>query len=227
MASSSKGNCYLISDGVTTLLLDAGISLKAIQVGCGFNLGKIDACMITHQHKDHSKAAADLARKGIDIYTGQETIEACGLSGHRIHPVKSLREVKVGSFQVLPFDLQHDVPNLGYVFTSEATGEKLAYITDTGYIRFRFSALDILMIECNYDTISLWDSVKVGDTPVEMVPRLARTHMNLDTLIEMLRANDLSRLRQIYLLHMSGRNADAERIRETVQRATGAEVYVG
>ena len=49
-----------------------------------------------------------------------------------MHPVKALEEFQLGTFQVLPFDVEHDVPEpLGFLLTSTATGEKLLYFTDT------------------------------------------------------------------------------------------------
>ena len=126
LASGSSGNAYIVSDGRTTLLLDAGIPLKAIQVGTNYTVRKIAGAFITHSHQDHSKAAKDLARYGVNIYTSRGTIEACGLTGHRLHPVKALQEITVGTFKVLPFDVEHDAPEpLGFLFASTATGEKL------------------------------------------------------------------------------------------------------
>ena len=173
LASGSSGNAYRIGDGATSMLLDAGIPIKAIQVGCGFKLREIDGCFITHAHQDHSKAARDLARLGIDIYTSQGTIEACGLTGHRIRPVKALEDITVGTFRVLPFDVQHDAPEpLGFLFESTATGEKLLYFTDTYYIKYRFQGLTHIMAECNYDNETMARSVEAGYIPVELVPRL-------------------------------------------------------
>ena len=130
LASGSSGNAYRISDGKTALLLDAGIPLKGIQVGLSFRVRELAGCFITHAHQDHSKAAKDLARLGIDIYTSRGTIEACGLTGHRIKPAKALEELTVGTFKVLPFDVQHDAPEpLGFLYTSTTTGEKLLYFT--------------------------------------------------------------------------------------------------
>jgi phosphoribosyl 1,2-cyclic phosphodiesterase len=84
LASGSSGNAYRISDGKTTILLDAGIVLRSIQIGCQFKLSQIEGCFITHSHMDHSKVARELARLGVDVYTSQGTIDACGLTGHRI-----------------------------------------------------------------------------------------------------------------------------------------------
>ena len=213
LASGSSGNAYRIGDGATSMLLDAGIPIKAIQVGCGFKLREIDGCFITHAHQDHSKAARDLARLGIDIYTSQGTIEACGLTGHRIRPVKALEDITVGTFR-------------GFLFESTATGEKLLYFTDTYYIKYRFQGLTHIMAECNYDNETMARSVEAGYIPVELVPRLVKSHMSLEHFIDLLRANDLRSVQQIYLLHLSDNNSDEKRFKEEVQRQTGAEVYV-
>ena len=50
LASSSMGNSYLVSDGETSLLLDAGISYKRIQKGGGFKTHEIQGCLISHEH---------------------------------------------------------------------------------------------------------------------------------------------------------------------------------
>lgn len=227
LASGSSGNAYIVSDGRTTLLLDAGIPLKAIQVGTNFTVRKIAGAFITHSHQDHSKAAKDLARYGVNIYTSRGTIEACGLTGHRLHPVKALQEITVGTFKVLPFDVEHDAPEpLGFLFASTATGEKLLYFTDTYFVRYRFNGLTHIMAECNYTQDGIDRSIAAGYIPVEMVPRLVKAHMSLEHLLEMLKANDLRQVRQIYLLHLSTNNSEEQRMKEEVQRQTGAEVYV-
>lgn len=227
LASGSSGNAYRISDGETALLLDAGISLKAIQAGLGFRVRDIKGCFVTHAHKDHSKAAKDLARLGVDIYTSKGTVDACGLTGHRIKVVRALEELVVGTFRVLPFDVQHDAPEpLGFLCTSTATGEKLLYFTDTYYLKYRFQGVTHIMAECNYSEEGIRNSVEAGYIPVELVPRLVKSHMSLEHLLDMLRANDLRLLRQIYLIHLSENNSNAEKFKEEVQRQTGAEVYV-
>jgi phosphoribosyl 1,2-cyclic phosphodiesterase len=227
LASGSGGNAYVVSDGKTTLLLDAGIPLKAIQAGCGFGLHSLSGCLLTHEHGDHCKAVKDLIKRGVDVYASAGTFAACQLSGHRAHAVKPLRQLKVDSFAILPFDVQHDAAEpLGFLIESTVTGEKLLYATDTYYIKYRFIGLTHIMIECNYDAESVYDSIDAGETPVEMFPRLVKSHMSLENLMDMLKANDRNRLRQIYLLHMSGTRSDADRCKQEIQKLTGAEVYI-
>ena len=227
IASGSSGNAYTISDGATTLLLDAGIPLREIQVGTGFQVRQLAGAFVTHEHKDHSKAMKDLARLGVDVYASKGTIEACGLSGHRFRPVSAHQQLDVGTFRILPFDVEHDAAEpLGFLFTSLATGEKLLYFTDTYFLRYRFQGLTHIMAECNYTEEGVRESVAEGRIPIDLVPRLVRSHMSLENLLDMLKANDMSTVRQIYLLHLSDNNSEAERMKEAVQRQTGAEVYL-
>ena len=50
--------------------------------------------------------------------------------------------------------------------------------------------------------------------------------MSIDTLLDLLRSNDMTKVRQIYLLHLSDNNSDAEAFKKMVQQETGAEVYI-
>ena len=227
LASGSSGNAYTISDGVTTLLLDAGIPLKEIQVGTGFRVRQLAGAFVTHEHKDHSKAMKDLARLGVDIYASKGTLGACGLSGHRFHVVKALEELDIGTFRILPFDVEHDaVEPLGFLITSKTTMEKLVYFTDTYFVRYRFNGLNYIMGECNYTDEGIKRSLEDGSIPLEFIPRLVRSHMSLENFLNFLRANDLRTVRQIWLLHLSENNSEAQRMKEEVQRLTGTEVYV-
>lgn len=227
IASGSSGNAYRISDGDTALLLDAGIPLQRIKQALNFRVRDLAGCLITHAHGDHAKAAGDLAKAGVDVYTSQGTIDACRLTGHRMKPVKALQEVMIGTFAVLPFDVQHDAPEpLGFLLTSRRTGEKLLYFTDTYYLKYRFTGLTHIMGECNYSMDIVEQSVRNGYIPPELVPRLIKSHMSLEHFLDLLKANNLHEVKQIYLLHLSNNNSDAERFREAVQKLTGTEVYV-
>ena len=222
IASGSSGNAYLIGDGWTRLLLDAGIPFKRIQIGCGFKTSSIDGCLVTHRHGDHAAAIPKLIERGITVYSNADVAEFY----EGVQELPALREYTIGTFRVLPFDAVHDVPCYGYQVTSTATGEKLVYITDSAYVRYTFSGLTHIMIEANYDEDIMLGNVRDEKIPFSLAERVAGTHMSIDTLIDLLRANDMTRVRQIYLLHLSDNNSDAERFKKLVQQKTGAEVYI-
>lgn len=222
IASGSSGNAYLIGDGKTRLLLDAGIPFKRIQIGCGFRTSSIDGCLVTHRHGDHAAAIPKLIERGITVYGNADVAEFY----EGVQELAALREYTVGTFRVLPFDAEHDVPCYGYQVTSTATGEKLVYITDSAYVKYTFSGLTHIMIEANYDEDIMLGNVRDEKIPFSLAERVAGTHMSIDTLIDLLRANDMTKVRQIYLLHLSDNNSDAEVFKRLVQQETGAEVYI-
>ena len=222
IASGSSGNAYLIGDGKTRLLLDAGIPFKRIQIGCGFRTSSIDACLVTHRHGDHAAAIPKLLQRGITVYSNADV---AGLYPG-VQQMEARREFRIGTFRILPFEAEHDVPCYGYQVTSEETGDKLVYITDSAYVRYTFAGLTHIMIEANYDEDIMLGNVRDEKIPFSLAERVAGTHMSIETLLDLLRSNDMSKVRQIYLLHLSDNNSDAEAFKRQVKQETGAEVYV-
>lgn len=226
LASGSSGNAYIVSDGLSSILIDCGIPYGKLQEKSRFRVSRVAGCLISHEHADHCKAACELARRGVDIYTARGTIEAAGLSGHRIHEIKALSRFIVGTFNVLPFDTEHDAAEpLGFLLFSAGTLETLLYFTDTYYLRYKFKGITHIMAEANYSLDILRESIDADPGMGARRNRLLESHMSIEHLEEMLKANDLSNLKQIYLIHMSADNGDPAAFKERIQRLTGAEVY--
>lgn len=222
--SSSAGNCHIISDGKTSIMLDAGLPLKKIRQ-LGVKVSGLAGCLISHSHQDHCKGAPALASAACDVYMFKETREALNLSGHRYHDITSLEQFRVGSFTVTPFGLVHDVPNAGFLLQSGH--ESAVYITDTAYCEHTFKGgLTLIAIECNYSANALRESVKNGAVSPDQKKRILGSHFGLDNVLGFLSANDLSKLKEIHLLHLSDRNSDEAEIKREVQKVTGVPVTV-
>ncbi len=227
LASGSSGNCYLVSDGVTPLLLECGISIKQIRRGLGFGLTNVAACLVSHEHQDHAKAVADVLRAGVEVYTSPGTIKALGLEHHRLRPVRAKETFKVGTWTVRAFETQHDAQEpLGFLLHSRTSNERLLYATDTYYIRYKFPGLTHIMVECNYAADILEANVKRGSVPEVLKKRLLTSHFSLENVKEFLKANDLSQVREIWLLHLSDGNSDEERFKQEVMQLTGKPTYI-
>jgi phosphoribosyl 1,2-cyclic phosphodiesterase len=227
IASSSKGNAYLVeSHGVAPLLIECGIPIKQLRTKVWeadkkFILTDLAGCLISHEHSDHCKAAKDLLKAGIDIYTSKETAEALGIADHyRVNFLNTGDTIIIDSWKVLSFDLAHDVPCQGF-FIQAPDGDKCLFIADTSYIRNRFEGINILCIECNNVEGILSDNIVGGKVPVSLGHRVRRNHLSLERVIQMLKANDLSACREIWLLHLSDSNSDEARMIRTVQEQTG------
>ncbi len=227
LASGSKGNCYYITDGHTPLLLECGINVQEIKRKLNFGLSQVQGCLVTHEHLDHSKAVKDIVKLGIDIYTSHGTAKALGIENHRIIKVKAKQQFKINTFIVLPFDVKHDaVEPLGFLIYSTATKEKLLYATDTYYLKYKFNGLTHIMIECNYSLEIIKKNVSENVIELERKNRVLKSHMSLETLKDFLKANDLSKVQAIYLLHLSDWNSDSKRFKQEIQKLTGKEVYI-
>lgn len=226
LASSSAGNAYLVDDGTTKLLLEAGIRYKDIQQGVGFRMSELAGCLITHEHGDHCKSVKDVMKAGIDVYASQGTLEALGLSGHRAYRVESQKPFTLGTWTILPFDVQHDVSEpMGYLLANRS-GEKLVFLTDTYYCRYRFEGLTHVMVEANYSLKLLDENIASGRVPAVMRKRLLKSHFSLEHVMEFLKANDLRRVGEIWLLHLSDTNSDEAMFKRAIQELTGKQVYI-
>lgn len=226
IASGSTGNAYLINDGTTSVLLDAGVPLKQIQAACQYRLHDIKGCFISHSHKDHCKAADKLAERGINVYLAADTLQEIKGQGHRFKEIQPQQQIEVDSMIVMPFALEHDVTNYGYLVASRTTKEKLVYITDTAYCRYRFTGLTHIMIEANYDREIIRNNVLSGKMPDSLRGRIIESHMSIDTALEFIKANQQPSLRQIYLLHLSNSNSLANNFKYDMQILSGCEVIV-
>ena len=177
---------------------------------------------MTHRHGDHTKAIPKLLERGISVYGPMELSALYG----GVQDMEALKEYAIGTFNVLPFRVEHDVECYGYRIRSESTKETLLYITDTAYVRYTFQGLTHLMVEANYGQEIIMDNAREGKVPLFLAERVVKSHMSIETLLGLLRANDMSQVRQIYLLHLSDGNSNADEFKQRVQRETGAEVYV-
>lgn len=226
LATGSKGNCYHISDGSTSLLLECGIKFKDIQKKLDFKTTDLAACLVTHEHKDHCIGLKDVLKNGIDTYMSLGTSEAIGITHHRIKRVRSKEQFRIGTWTILPFDVQHDVSEpVGFLFMNEQ-GEKLLFATDTYYIKYKFNDLSHIMLECNYAEDIVSENVAAGRLPKTLAKRLLRSHFSLENVKEFLRSNDLSKVEEIWLLHLSNANSDEARFKKEIAELTGKVVYV-
>lgn len=226
LASGSNGNCYHITDGSTQLLLECGINFKEIQVGLNFKMSEVAACLVTHEHTDHCKAIKDVLKAGIDVYASKGTIEALDIQHHRLKPTQAKKQFQVGTWIVLPFDIQHDTKEpVGFLLVN-TEGERLLFITDSFYSKYIFNNLTHIMLEVNYCTKVLEDNILKGVTPKGMRNRLRRSHFSLEDAVDFLKANDLSKVQEIWALHLSDTNSDEALIKRTLQGVTGKPIFI-
>lgn len=228
IASSSNGNCYYISDGSSHLLIECGIRIDKIAKAIPVNLTELNGCLISHEHKDHSLSASKLLRY-CHIFASKGTLEELSIESYKYkqHEIKHNQALRIGTFAVIGFNVQHDAKEpLGYLIYSEATKEKLLFATDTFYIQSKFAKLNYIMIECNYAKEILKKNIDGGKIPKVVANRLFSSHFELENVKEFLKANDLSQVKAIYLMHLSDGNSDEIRFKHEIMALTGKPVIV-
>lgn len=225
LGSSSAGNCYIFENETEVLILEAGISAKRVKIALGFNLTKVVGCLITHEHGDHAKHAHELGKAGITCYASAGTIKAIGET-HRTQVLKPKVKTKIGGFTVLPFDVEHDVAEpFGFIIYHPEMGNTL-FATDTYFLKYTFKSLNNILIEANYALDIVDDRVAKGSVHIAQRNRVLNSHMDIDTCKGVLKANDLSAVNNIVLIHLSDRNSDAARFKREVKELTGKRVHI-
>ncbi|MNP81687.1 hypothetical protein D3C76_1801220 [compost metagenome] len=56
--------------------------------------------------------------------------------------------------------------------------------------------------------------------------RLIKSHFSLENVKEFLKANDLSKVRNLMLIHLSSSNSNAKTFKSDIERFTGVPVYI-
>lgn len=123
---------------------------------------------------------------------------------------------------MLPFDIQHDAAEpLGFLIQYKPTGEKLLYATDTYYIKYKFSKLNYLILECNYNKEIAKENVENGVINKARYIRLLESHFSLENVLNFLKENDLSCAKNIILCHLSNENSNQYIMQNKVYEQTG------
>lgn len=227
LASSSHGNAYIVSDRETRILLECGLSRRKLQQLSGFRLSDITACVVSHEHKDHSGCVADLLEGGMPVYMSEGTAVALGLEGNALEAAEAVehqKQITVGTIDIVPFATFHDAKEpLGFLFRSRLDGDILAFATDTVNLNYQFPGVNILAVEANFDKYILERCQRM---PEKTRHRVTNTHMEIDVLCDYLRRLDLSACREIYLLHLSDATSHEGHFINKVCRAVPRHVKV-
>lgn len=166
LSSGSIGNSYVFTDGATTIMVDAGLSIKQTTLrlaNIGLTPENIDALFLTHLPPDHAKTANKLAHaynfplyvNEYSLYNDPAAIKKYEMIDDYIYPFDPGEKIKSGSFLIVAFNLYHDAPGtVGYKITHIPSGKVFTIITDTGKVdeisQNAASDADVLFLEANY-----------------------------------------------------------------------------
>lgn len=224
LGSSSKGNGYILTEGNETLVIEAGVSLSEVKQALNFDISKIQGVCISHEHLDHSKYIKQYTDAGLTVLALPEVFEKWKIKSHFAKEIELGKGYRIGNFVIIPFEAKHDVPCAGYLIIHESYGT-IMFLTDTFYSKYTFKDLKLIMIECNYSDEILNKNISDGKLPYAMKKRLLTSHIGLDTTIEFLKANDLSKTEAILLMHLSDGNSNEKQFVDIIRKQTGIPTY--
>ncbi len=228
LASGSKGNAIYVTDGPTSILIDAGLSGIEIErrlSSVGLCPTSLDAILVTHEHSDHIKGVGVLSRRyHLPVYITSATLEAASRIG-KLHEVRSIQcgqTFSFNGFDIHPFSLSHDATDpIG--FTIQLGDTKIGIATDlgiaTGVVKTHLKGSDLLVLEANHDP----DLLLNGPYPWPLKQRIKSrsghlsNHDTKDLLLEI----QHSKLQHVVLAHLSDENNTPEAAHQTVRAALG------
>ena len=216
IGSGSAGNCMVIEQDSTRILLDCGFSTKEV-IGrlqkLALSLEQITGILITHEHDDHAKGAFKLAaRYNIPVWLTHGThrmierylperahIQWNIINSHTCFAIQDL--------QITPFPVPHDAREPTQ-FTFSNGQYKLGVLTDTGsstlHIEQVLSGCDALVLECNHDLNMLETGPYAWTLKKRVGSRLG--HLDNASAAQLLTKLDNGKLKHIIAAHLSAKN---------------------
>lgn len=207
--SSSSGNCTCVTDGETTVLIDAGGSLKRLTLGLrglGLEPEDVDAVFVTHEHTDHIAALRCFSKKySAPIHAACQSAPFIDSPNVVSHP--PVYTERVGGLCIASFPVSHDSACcVGYTVCRGE--EKIASVTDTGIvtdaIREAIYGCRAVILESNYDEAMLMS----GSYPYALKQRIRSRfgHLSNADSSEFLRELSGDGVRSFLLAHLSAEN---------------------
>lgn len=230
LGSNSSGNCALLVTDTTRILIDAGFSARRIcqmLEAHGESIQNIDGVFITHEHNDHATGLKGLSKfEHLQFFANRDTARAIQKKLQR-RPKWNVFETgatfQFRDLQVASFSVPHDAYDpVGFVF-SWGYGDlfsprrSLAWVTDLGYVpqlvRQHIQAVDILVVESNYDEEMLDRDPK---RPWSVKQRIKGRHGHLsnDDALSLLLEMEDSRWQEVFLVHLSRDCNDVSRVKQ-------------
>lgn len=228
IGSSSAGNCYILRASTgEALMVECGRKWFEIQEAINFDIRAIVGCLVTHSHKDHCAAVQNVLKSGIEVYATEKEHEAMGtIKSRRASVIRNEDVFCIGSFDVHSFSIIHDTPDpVGYLIRHPEMGVVL-FLTDTIYSPYKFNGLNQVIVEANYCQKILDARMAASENPAFLRDRVIQSHMSIENCKDLLRANDLSQVNNIVLIHLSNNNSHADRFQNEVEELTGKTVTV-
>ena len=231
IASGSGGNCTLVKDGDTAVLIDAGISTKRIVTALkelDMFPEQLNGILITHEHGDHVYGLNTFIKHyEIPIFAPRTVANHLSWSIAGVDDYLTVlipgQDYDISGLSVLPFHTPHDTPeSVGYRLTGSGI---FGFCTDFGHVTDEIleglRGVDAAVVEANHDL----EMLKNGPYPFHLKRRILSDNGHLSNDSCALLAKELYKYgtRKFVLGHLSGENNLPSIARKSVLEVLSAE----
>jgi phosphoribosyl 1,2-cyclic phosphodiesterase len=227
LASGSRGNAVFLSDGSTSILLDAGLSgieIERRMQSKGLYPQNLDAILVSHEHADHILGVGVLSRRfNLPVYITSKTKKTAASQIGDIHSAKEFKcgtTFKIGGLTIHPFSVSHDADDPAG-FTIYQNGIKVGIATDLGLatsvVKQHLKGCNLLILEANHDATMLTN----GPYPWPLKQRIRSRigHLSNEATKQLLQEVRHERLQHVVLAHLSEINNTPQKALSEVGRA--------
>ncbi len=229
LGSGSKGNAWLVHAGDTRVMVDCGFGPReAVKrlARLGVEVNSLDAILVTHEHGDHGRGAAQLASKArCSVWLTQGThamLEAIDIAPLAVRIVDGLQKFAIGDLEITPYPVPHDAREpMQFVFSDGAS--RFGLLTDAGHITPHMETVlggcDALALECNHDVARL----EAGSYPIALKRRILGRYGHLDNEAAAILLQKIagSGLKHVVAAHLSEHNNSPELARAALAGVLG------
>lgn len=228
LGSGSKGNGTLLNWGDKYLLIDCGFSLRELKSRLArfeLSVDDLQAVLITHEHGDHIKGVATLAKhSAVPVYMTPGTCHSKGLQAmHSLRLIENYQAFALTDLHITPVPVPHDAREpIQFVF--EYRDRRLGVLTDLGSITTKvethYSDLDAIVLEANHDAQMLAS----GAYPASLKQRVGGSwgHLSNAQAAGFLSRVNCARLQHLVIAHISQQNNSVDLVRSVMAPLTGA-----
>ena len=211
LASGSKGNSIYLGTDKTKVLIDAGLSVKALTARLAeiqVDISEIEAVLITHEHGDHIKGLSALCSKlGIPVFANKETAQAIIPHCREIPKFKIFstgETFQFGDIEIHPFSIQHDAID-PVAFTFQFNDIKVGLCADLGFasslVLNQLQLCDYLYIEANHQPSMVHSSSRPMVYKQRVLSR--QGHLSNEESAQLISSVYHEKLKHVYLAHLS------------------------
>lgn len=221
IGTGSSGNCHLLtaSNG-ETLILDCGVPISEIKKGLDWNIKNVVGCIVTHQHRDHSKSVEDLIKIGIPVFRPYKPLIMNQFLSNSYFTVRIFDLTTSDNKWIHTNSDGSECPCYGFLIEHPEMG-KMIYITDCEFVKWRFNGINHILLGVDYDK-----SMVDMNNPAK-ASHVLRGHMSIDTACDFVKANYSDSLQNVIMCHLSSENADKDSFIAKMKNAVnGANVDV-